>query len=246
MNKKTFFISDIHLGNKYGVSVEKRLTAWLDSIRQDAAAVYFLGDVFDYWYEYKDVVPRGHVRFLGKLAELSDAGVEIHFIIGNHDIWMFDYLPSEIGAIVHHDPFTVNIDGRTFFLAHGDEVGYRPFSYRLLQSIFRSRFCQILYSSLHPRWTFWFARRWSLSSRLKGMQEDKFIEAQRKNLNALEIFSGQYLQEHPEINYFIFGHLHILVNKSLTPTAHLFVIGDWIKNFSCAVWDGEKIDILQL
>ena len=106
------------------MAAEKRLVRWLDEIKHDAAAVYFLGDVFDYWYEYKYVAPRGHVRFLGKIAELSDLGVEIHLFIGNHDIWMFDYLPQEVGAIIHRKPIDTELLGKRFFLAHGDEVGY--------------------------------------------------------------------------------------------------------------------------
>ncbi|MDR3251992.1 MAG: UDP-2,3-diacylglucosamine diphosphatase, partial [Tannerella sp.] len=163
-----YFLSDMHLGNRYldePLEAERRLVRWLDEVKEHAAAIYFLGDVFDYWYEYKYVVPRGHVRFLGKLAELSDRGVEIHIFTGNHDIWMFDYLTRETGAIIHRHPLETTLLGRRFFLAHGDEVGRRPLIYRIIQSTFRNRFLQILYATVHPRWTIGFARRWSLSSR---------------------------------------------------------------------------------
>lgn len=133
-------------------------------------AIYFLGDMFDYWYEYKYVVPKGFVRFLGKLAELSDNGVEIHIFIGNHDIWMFDYLPKEIGAIIHRDVLTVDLLGKRFFLGHGDEVDYRSKAFRFLRTLFRNKFCQWLYAGIHPRWTFGFALGWSLSSRKSGLK----------------------------------------------------------------------------
>ena len=164
LRKKIYFASDAHLGARFHkdpLAVEKRLVRWLDSIKDEAMAIYFLGDMFDYWYEYKYVVPKGFVRFLGKLAELSDNGVEIHIFIGNHDIWMFDYLPKEIGAIIHRDVLTVDLLGKRFFLGHGDEVDYRSKAFRFLRTLFRNKFCQWLYAGIHPRWTFGFALGWS-------------------------------------------------------------------------------------
>lgn len=243
---KIYFASDIHLGNRYlenPADTEKKLVQWLDNIKKDAAAIYFLGDVFDYWYEYKDVVPRGHIRFLGKLAELSDLGIEIHLFTGNHDIWMFDYLPKEIGAIIHREPLTINLLGKTFFLGHGDEVGYRPFKYRFIQRIFRNRFCQFLYAAIHPRWTFGFARHWSLSSRKSGLAAERLKETQARNTKALEEFAMSYLRTHPAIHFFIFGHLHVLADKRLTPETRLLIIGDWMQYCSYAVWDGEKLTL---
>ena len=245
-DKKIYFLSDIHLGNRYlpnASETEKKLVQWLDLIKDDAAAIYFLGDVFDFWYEYKYVVPRGNVRFLGKLAELADNGVEIHILIGNHDIWMFDYLPDEVGAIIHREPFTVALLGKNFFLGHGDEVGYRPFKYRFIQSLFRNRLCQVLFASAHPRWSFSLARGWSLSSRKSGLAAEKIKLAQARYLKALEDFSKSYLQTHPDTDFFLFGHLHILLDRELSPTARLIVTGNWMQKFSYAVWDGENLTI---
>ena len=174
LRKKIYFASDAHLGARFHkdpLAVEKRLVRWLDSIKDEAMAIYFLGDMFDYWYEYKYVVPKGFVRFLGKLAELSDNGVEIHIFIGNHDIWMFDYLPKEIGAIIHRDVLTVDLLGKRFFLGHGDEVDYRSKAFRFLRTLFRNKFCQWLYAGIHPRWTFGFALGWSLSRRKSRLQK---------------------------------------------------------------------------
>ena len=246
LQKKIYFASDSHLGNRFlenPLEAEKKLVQWLDDIKTDAAAVYFLGDIFDYWYEYKYVVPRGHVRFLGKLAELADSGIEIHLLIGNHDIWLSDYLHDEIGAIIHHKPFTVELLGKNFFLGHGDEVGYRPFTYRFIQSMFRNRFLQVLYSTIHPRWSFSFARRWSLNNRIKGHKAENLQLAQARNTKALEDFARSYLQTHPDIHFFIFGHLHILIDRELTPSSRLLIIGDWMQLFSYAVWDGTQLGI---
>lgn len=247
--KNIYFVSDIHLGNRFmpnPLEAEKKMVQWLDDIKKDASAVYFLGDIFDYWFEYKYVAPRGHVRFLGKLAELSDSGIEIHLLIGNHDIWMFDYLPAEIGAIIHHKPFTVELLGKNFFLGHGDEVGYRPFMYRFIQSIFRNRLCQVLYATIHPRWSFGFARGWSLSSRKSGMNNEKIKLAQVRNARSLEGFARNILQSNPDIHYFMFGHLHLLLDRIITPNTRLIITGDWMQLFSYAVWDGNSMTLKQL
>jgi UDP-2,3-diacylglucosamine hydrolase len=245
-SKKIYFVADIHLGNLFAENAgdaEKKMIQWLDDIKKDAAAVYFLGDIFDYWYEYKYVAPRGHVRFLGKLAELSDLGVEIHLLIGNHDIWMFDYLREEIGAIIHRKPFTVELLGQKFFLGHGDEVGYRPFKYRFIQSMFRNRICQRLYSTIHPRWSFGFARRWSLSNRIRGQKIKRIELAQARNAKAIENFAKSYLQTYPDIHFFVFGHLHILLDQTIAPSSRLLIIGDWMHLFSYAVWDGSRMTL---
>ena len=244
--KKIYFASDAHLGNRYlqnPLDAEKKLVRWLDVIKKDAAAIYFLGDIFDYWYEYKYVVPRGHVRFLGKLAELSDIGIEIHLFIGNHDIWMFDYLPKEIGAIIHYEPLTIELLGKKFFLGHGDEVGYRPLKYRIIQHTFRNRLNQILYSTIHPYWTFGFAQRWSLSSRKSGLADEKLKKTIEHNKKSLEEFSKSHLRINPDISFFIFGHLHIMLDEKISDSARLLIIGDWMQQFSYAEWDGETLEL---
>lgn len=246
--KKIYFISDAHLGARFHkdpVAVEKRLVRWLDGIKENAAAVYFLGDMFDYWYEYKYVVPKGFVRFLGKLAELSDNGVEIHFFYGNHDIWMFDYFPSEIGATLHQGPLTVDLLGKRFFLGHGDEVGQRKPMFRFIRALFRNRLCQRLYASIHPRWTFAFARSWSLHSRKSGLKGQEGNEYRGEEKEYLVRFAKSYLQTHPDINFFIFGHRHIMLDLMLTRSSRLLVAGDWMQYFSYIEWDGETLSLCQ-
>lgn len=242
--KKIYFASDAHLGawfHEDSRAVELRLVRWLNTIKQDASAIWFLGDIFDYWYEYKYVVPKGHTRFLGKLAELSDAGIEIHFFIGNHDIWLFDYLPNEIGAIIHREPLTIDLLGKRFFLAHGDEVDNRSLTYRVMRTLFRNKFCQWLYSAIHPRWSFGFAMDWSLSSRKSGLEQKGTPEFEGESTEYLVLFAKEYLQTHPDINFFIFGHRHIMLDLMLTRSARLLIAGDWMTLFSYIEWDGEEL-----
>lgn len=248
---KIYFASDAHLGARFHRdprAVEKRLVRWLDSIQHEARAIWFLGDMFDYWYEYKYVVPKGHTRFLGKLAELADSGVEVHIFIGNHDIWMFDYLPSEIGAIVHREPLTVDLLGKRFFLAHGDEVDHRSRTFRVIRAVFRNRFCQWLYSGIHPRWTFGFALGWSLSSRKSGLKkQEEAAQPDYKGENGeyLIAFAKEHLKAHPDINFFIFGHRHILLDLMLSRTSRILIAGDWMQYFSYVEWDGETLRLEQ-
>ena len=248
--KHIYFASDAHLGARFHQNpqeVEKKLVRWLDSIKEKAIAIYFLGDMFDYWFEYKYVVPKGFVRFLGKLAELSDSGVEIHLFIGNHDIWMFDYLPQEIGAIIHRDVQTVDLLGKRFFLGHGDEVDYRSKAFRFMRTLFRNRFCQWLYAGIHPRWTFGFALGWSLSSRKKGLKKhaEAETEYQGEAQEYLVSFAKHYLKTHPDINFFIFGHRHIMLDLMLSKTSRLLIAGDWMQHFSYIDWDGEHLFLEQ-
>jgi len=242
--EKIYFAADAHLGNSYldnPLEAEKKLVRWLDSIKEDAQAIWFLGDMFDYWYEYKYVVPKGHVRFLGKLAELSDRGIEIHLMIGNHDIWMFDYLPKEIGAVIHQGPLTIDLLGKQFFLAHGDEIGKRKFTFRFIQAMFRSKFLQFFYSGIHPRWTFGFAKGWSFRSRKKGLP--KLPTDPKEATGYLIDFAIAYAQTHPDIRFFIFGHRHTLLDMALSPDVRILVAGDWMKYFSYIQWDGLSLSL---
>lgn len=225
---KTYFISDLHLGAPYfpdSRATERRVVAFLDSIRHDADAIFLLGDVLDYWYEYRYVVPRGFVRFFGKLAELSDAGVKITWIIGNHDIWIFDYLPNELGIRVVDGILEEEIYGNKVLMAHGDGVGRQPRGFRFIRSLFRSKFCQFFYSAIHPRWTIPFAYSWSRHSRATGRESGQEGHPLLANL---EKFSRDYLAEHPDVRHFIYGHLHIMKQLPISPDCDLTVLGDWI------------------
>ncbi len=246
--KKIYFISDAHLGARFHadpIDLERKLVRWLDSIKYEAKALYMLGDMFDYWFEYKYVVPRGFTRFLGKIAELSDNGTEIHFFIGNHDIWMFDYLEKETGAIIHRDTLTIDLLGKRFFLGHGDEVDFRSRWFRLMRALFRNRFCQSLYAAIHPRWTMTFALGWSLSSRQKGLKNMDEVEYLGESAEYLVQFAKQYLKSHPDINFFIFGHRHIMLGLMINRNSRLLIAGDWMKLFSFVEWDGVNLTLNQ-
>jgi len=244
MNKKnkTYFVADVHLGSfvfSDSLEREKRLVRWLDSIRDEAKALFLLGDIFDFWFEYKEAVPRGFTRFLGKLAELSDNGMEIHYCIGNHDLWIFDYLPREIGLILHKNPVKTEIDGKIFYVAHGDGLGERSRSFKLIRRIFHNRICQILFRALHPDCGIGLAHLWARHSRQTEQKSPKPYFGEEKE-NLLH-YSQSYLQTHPEIDYFVFGHRHILLDKPLNSKSRIMFIGDWLKLFSYAVFDGKEL-----
>lgn len=243
MRHLTYFLSDLHLGAKYldnPLDYERRVVRWLESVKDNAKTIYLLGDILDYWYEYRTVVPRGYTRFFGALAGLADAGVEIVWFIGNHDIWLFDYLKTEIGITVVDGYKETVIDGKRFFLSHGDGLGKLNFGFRLIRSLFRNRFCQLLFASIHPRWTVPFAHRWSAHSRNFSAEIPQFTG---ENDESLIAFSRDYLSTHPDIDYFIYGHRHILLDYSLTDASRLIILGDWIHHFSYAVFDGETLKL---
>ena len=227
--KNVYFLSDAHLGSlaiPHGRMQERRLVRFLDSIKEKAAAIYLLGDMFDFWYEYKYVVPKGYSRFLGKLSELTDMGVEVHYFTGNHDIWAYDYLEKECGVILHKQPMTTEIYGKMFFLAHGDGLGDPDKKFKLIRTIFHSSFCQWAFSALHPRWGMWFGLHWAKHSRLKRPSGEE----------------PPYMGEsHPNVDYFIYGHRHIELDLQLTKKVRMIILGDWITHFTYVVYDGDHL-----
>ena len=241
--KNVYFLSDAHLGSlaiKHGRTQERRLVNFLDQIKEKAAAVYLLGDMFDFWYEFKTVVPKGYTRFLGKLSELSDLGVEIHFFTGNHDIWCDDYLTKECGVIVHKKPLTTEIYGKEFYLAHGDGLGDPDKMFQFLRSLFHNKFLQTLFSAIHPRWSVAFGLKWAEHSRLKR-EEGKEPDYMGEDKEYLVLYTKEYLKNHPDINFFIYGHRHIELDLQLTKEARILILGDWINLFTYAVFDGEHL-----
>lgn len=241
--EKIFFASDFHLGLAAGsppVEREKKVVKWLKSVAPEAKEIYLLGDVFDFWWEYKLVVPRGFTRFLGTVAEITDAGTPVHFFTGNHDMWIGDYLINECGIIPHTAPVTKIFDGKKFHLAHGEGLGTRDESYKILLSIFRNKTLRTLYSALHPSIGVGIGLRWSLNSRLgKGIKID-FLGEDTEDL----IRYAKTILEKEKIDYFIFGHRHLDMKYSLNKGVEIIFLGDWIMNGSYAVWDGINLDFL--
>ena len=243
MMKNVYFLSDAHLGSlaiEHRRTQERRLVNFLDSIKHKASAVYLLGDMFDFWYEFKTVVPKGYTRFLGKLSELTDLGVEVHFFIGNHDIWCGDYLETECGVILHREPMTTEICGKEFYLAHGDGLGDRDTGFKLLRTLFHSHTMQRLFSALHPRWSVALGLNWAKHSRLKRI-DGKDPDYMGEDKEPLVLYTKEYLKGHPGINFFIYGHRHIELDLMLSSTARIVILGDWINFFSYAVFDGEHL-----
>lgn len=219
---------------------ERRLVRFLDDIKDKAGAVYMLGDMFDFWYEYRMVVPKGFTRFLGKVSELTDNGVEVHYFIGNHDLWAKDYLEKECGVVIHREPHTIEIGDKVFFLAHGDGLGDPDPVFRFLRGVFRNRVCQFLFSALHPRWGMDFGLNWARHSMLKHKSNGvERYKGEDKEFQVL--YAKQYLKIHPEVNFFMFGHRHIELDLMLSRTARVMILGDWMHTFTYAVYDGVNM-----
>lgn len=239
----TYFISDLHLGAKYIADKhehERIICRWLRSIAPTAKTIYMLGDILDYWYEYREVVPRGFTRFFGTIAELTDSGVEIVWLKGNHDIWIFDYLPQELGIKIVDGCYVTHIDGKGFLMEHGDGIGELRRSYRLMYKLFRSPFAQKLYAAIHPRWTVAFAHKWSGHSRATGK---KYVRQHLDDNDKLVKFIQEYSAKHPDIEYYIFGHRHVVVDQKINEHARLAIIGDCYEKMTYGVWNGATLRI---
>jgi len=239
---KALFLSDLHLGAGYIEDSrlhEKRVVSFLRTIGNDASHIYMLGDILDYWFEYRNVVPRGFVRFFGELARLSDKGVKILWMTGNHDIWLFDYLRDELNIEIVDAPFVEReIAGKKFIMSHGDRIGAATSGFRFICSLFRNKFCQKLYSGIHPRLTVPFAYRWSSSSRAKG--EGVTQTALNKIISDADSLATAY----PDTDYIVEGHHHIALDTKLgNSSTKLIVLGDWIDKFTYAEFDGSKLQL---
>lgn len=237
---KIYFASDFHLGLPTGsppLEREKKVVSWLESVAPDAKEIYLLGDIFDFWWEYKKVVPRGFTRFLGTVSNITDSGIPVHFFTGNHDMWVGDYLSEECGMIIHKSPLTVIFDNKKFHLAHGEGLGTESKGYKILLSIFRNKPLQAMYSSLHPSIGMGIGHKWSLSSRLgKGITKE-FLGEDKEDL----IRYAKSILENDNIDYFIFGHRHLAMTYNIRPDSQIVFLGDWIKKGSYAEWDGQTL-----
>lgn len=241
--KNIYFLSDAHLGSralKHTRQQERRLVRFLDEIKNKAEAVYLLGDMFDFWYEYRTVVPKGFTRFLGKVSELTDLGVEVHYFTGNHDIWAWEYLVEECGVILHHEPITLSLADQTFYLGHGDGLGNENRSFTILRSIFHCRPLQRLFRWVHPDLGVNLGLNWAKHSQIKHHKqgEPSYLGEDKE---PLVLFAKDYLRLHPDINFFIFGHRHIELDLMLTHQCRTIILGDWISQFTYAVFDGEQL-----
>lgn len=241
--QKIYFLSDFHLGSpNYEASRtrEAKLVRFLEQARQDAHTIFIVGDMFDFWFEYKYVVPKGYVRLLGKLAELTDSGIQIHFFVGNHDMWMSDYFTKELGIPVYFHPKTFEVNGKHFYIAHGDGLGPGDRGYKLLKRIFRNPVCQFLFGVLPPAIGIGLANYFSNKSRQAGGEKDCHYLGEDKEW--LIIHSKEVLKnEH--YDYFVYGHRHAPALAKFSGKYYYVNLGDWIKNFTYAVFDGSHITL---
>jgi UDP-2,3-diacylglucosamine hydrolase len=239
---KIYFASDCHLGvpdYKSSLEREKQFVRWLDFIKNNAKEIYLLGDIFDFWFEYKTVVPKGYVRLLGKLAELADAGIKIYYFTGNHDMWMSGYLTKELNIPVCSKPITREINGKKFFIAHGDGIGPKDGGYKFIKKVFSNRFCQWLFARLHPNFGIWLAKYFSRKSRIaNGITDEVFLGEEKERL--VQYIKGSEEKNH--FDYYIFGHRHLPLDMNIGNTRYIN-LGDWVKHNSYALWDGEKLEL---
>lgn len=243
--KKIYFASDTHFGTPNAtesLAREKEFIAWLNQIQHDAKALYLVGDIFDFWFDYKTVVPKGFVRLLGKLAELSDKGIAIHYFKGNHDMWLDGYFKEELGFTIHSDNYIFEENGFRFFIGHGDGKGPKDTKYKLLKKVFRNPFFIFLFRWLHPDIGTWFAQFSSKKSRYAGTKEAKKEVFFGEDKEWLVSYAKRKLEE-KHYDFFIFGHRHLALDIALSPKSKYINLGDWLHYKSYAVFDGEKLTL---
>jgi UDP-2,3-diacylglucosamine hydrolase len=242
--KKIYFASDQHFGAPTAEKSklrEQKFIQWLDIVKKDAEVIFLLGDLFDFWFEYKTVIPKGFVRVLGKLAEIRDSGIPIHFFVGNHDLWMEDYFEKELNVPVYHEPKEFTFGDKTFLIGHGDGLGPGDFGYKRMKKVFTNPLCKWLFRWLHPDIGVGLATYLSVKNKLISGDEDVVFLGEEKE------WLVQYCKEvlkTKHYNYFIFGHRHLPMTLEVGEKSEYVNLGDWISYFTYGVFDGEKMDVI--
>lgn len=246
LSGKIYFASDLHLGTpdeSSSVAREKLFVRWLDEVKKDAAQIYIIGDIFDFWHEYETVVPKGFVRLQGKLAELADAGIPIHIFTGNHDLWMFGYLEKELGVKIHYTPIQKELNGKKFFIGHGDGLGPGDHGYKFIKKVFSNPVCQFLFKWIHPDAGVRLANYFSRKSRYATDTNEKILEEFKgENNEWLVQFSKSELNKQ-HYDYFVFGHRHLPLDIQLSDKSRYINTGDWLDYNSYAVFDGINLEL---
>lgn len=241
--KKIYFASDFHLGVptlESSLIREKKIVSWLDMIKKDAAEIYLVGDIFDFWWEYKYTIPKGQTRLLGKIAEITDGGIPVHFFTGNHDLWMKDYFIAELGVTINKEPIKKIYNGKTFFIGHGDGLGPGDGWYKFLKKCFKNPFLIWCFNRLHPNFSFYIARRSSKRSRIITGDSDKQFLGEDNEW--LMTFCKETLKKE-NIDYFIFGHRHLPLDLKVSETCRYINLGEWINYCSYAEFDGNNLEL---
>ena len=242
--KKIYFASDFHLGvptPEASLEREKKIVRWLESIRHDAHTIYLLGDIFDFWFEYRHAIPKGFIRLQGKLAELRDAGIPIRFFTGNHDMWMFDYFEKELGIPVHRDPQILQVGAQKLMIGHGDGLGPGDFQYKIIKRFFNSKVCQWLFARIHPNFGIGIAKYWSRKSRISN---DKKGEDQFKGEdNEYLIVYCREVEQRNHHDFYIFGHRHLPLDVNINERSRYLNLGEWVNYSTYGVYDGNNVEL---
>ena len=238
--RKIYFASDFHLGvpnQQKSLEREKKIVRWLESIRHDAHMLFLMGDLFDFWFEYRHAVPKGFVRLQGKLAEMSDSGLPIIIFSGNHDMWMRNYFPEEFGIPVFHEPQDIKINTTRFLIGHGDGLGPGDRRFKMLKKVFRNPLSNWLFGTIHPDWGIGIANVWSKTSRASNMEKDRQFHGENEWLLA-------YSKEQEKVthrDYYVFGHRHLPLQLEVGPASLYVNLGEWLSHYTYGVFDGKKM-----
>ena len=242
-SQKIYFASDFHLGapdRESSLERERRVIRWLEQVKADAHSIYLMGDIFDFWFEYKYTIPKGFVRLQGKLAELSDAGLPIHFFTGNHDMWMFDYFPKEMNISVHRQPVALHVGEHRLLIGHGDGLGPGDFTYKILKRFFGSAVCQWLFGCIHPNWGMRLANYWSKSSRINNQKKQEGFDGEEKEF-LLTYCREMETQQH--YDFYVFGHRHLPLDVPVGNNSRYVNLGEWVNFNTYACYDGHTVDL---
>ena len=242
--QKVYFASDFHLGSpdwENSRMREDKVVRWLDRISHDAHCIFLLGDVFDFWFEYRQVVPKGYIRLLGKLSQLVDQGIGLYLFTGNHDLWMFDYFTQELNVPVILHPVSLQINQHQFHVGHGDGLGPGDNTYKVIKKVFTSRLGQRLFALIHPDWGIAFAQRWSAHSRIKNLTKDESFRSKEEEWIYQYCQTVEHQQHH---DYYIFGHRHLVLDIPLNESSRYINTGEWINSCYYACYDGNSLSLI--
>ena len=241
--KKLYFASDFHLGvPDYDASLtrEKRIVRWLDTVSSDAQAIYLLGDIFDFWFEYGHAIPKGFIRLQGKLAELRDKGLPIYFFTGNHDMWMFDYFEKELGIIIYREPQVLEIGNHKLLTGHGDGLGPGDNTYKFLKKFFNSSICQWLFARIHPNLGIGIANYWSKKSRISNTRMEEKFEGEE---NEFLLTYCRELEKSSHYDFYVFGHRHLPLDLKVGENSRYLNLGEWVHFNTYAEYDGQEFTL---